>query len=237
MDTRKKGETYIFLEDAKRRHPEIEFTNPAHKIEITEGAFIREEDYNRLVSKNFYIADTHFGHQNCIKFDERPFKSVDEMDSEIIKRWNEVVTEEDHVYILGDFMFKSKYDISSYTKQLNGHLHLIWGNHDRKNEHYQSCFETTDECRIIEDTVYGQKRQVILSHYWIPFAPYQRYGAFMLHGHTHISKEHILDEEMKQNIRDNGIRCESYNVGCMFQNYYPQTLEQIIERQKRDIVF
>ena len=52
---------------------------------------------------NFYISDLHIGHANCLAFDNRPFKDVEEMNSEIIKRWNAVVSNDDHIYILGDF--------------------------------------------------------------------------------------------------------------------------------------
>ena len=188
------------------------------------------------MSKNYYIADTHFGHRNVLIFDNRPFESIEQMDMEIIKRWNSVVTKEDHVYILGDFAMRNERDVADYTQKLNGHLHLIWGNHDKRgNEHYRECFESADDMLKINDTVYGYTRQVCLCHYWIPFVANQRHGLYMLHGHTHVTKEHTLEEEMKQKIRDNGIRCEAYNVGCMFQDYCPQTLEQIIERQPRKV--
>ena len=51
---------------------------------------------------NFYISDTHFSHANCLAFDNRPFKTVEEMDAEMIRRWNAVVNNVDLVYILGD---------------------------------------------------------------------------------------------------------------------------------------
>ena len=50
----------------------------------------------------YYISDCHFGHLNVLRFDKRPFKNIDENDSELIRRWNERVTDEDDVYILGD---------------------------------------------------------------------------------------------------------------------------------------
>lgn len=54
---------------------------------------------------NYYIADTHFGHENVILLDSRPFVTVDEMDREMIERWNEKVQDADDVYILGDFCY------------------------------------------------------------------------------------------------------------------------------------
>lgn len=188
------------------------------------------------MSRNFYIADMHLGHRNCIHFDDRPFASVEEMDEEMIRRWNRKVGKDDHVYILGDFTYRNGRDVSDYARQLRGHKHLIYGNHDKRSDHYRECFVSADDILKINDTVYGQERQVILCHYWIPFAPWQSHGAYMLHGHTHKSRQSVLEEEMKQNIRDNGYRCEAFNVGCMWQDYAPQTLEEIVERQAREVV-
>lgn len=49
-----------------------------------------------------YISDLHFGHFNIIRFDMRPFESTEEMDRELVKRWNDVVDKDDQVYVLGD---------------------------------------------------------------------------------------------------------------------------------------
>ena len=58
--------------------------------------------------KYFVISDTHFGHENIIQYCNRPFKNVEEMDSALIKNWNETVSNKDVVIRLGDFAFCSK---------------------------------------------------------------------------------------------------------------------------------
>ena len=72
----------------------------------------------------FYIADTHFGHDNIRKLSNRPFATVEEMDRAIIDNWNSKVKNDDDVYILGDFTYKGE-SYKHYLKQLNGRKHLI----------------------------------------------------------------------------------------------------------------
>lgn len=53
----------------------------------------------------FVTSDIHFSHSNIIKYCNRPFENIFEMDDYIIKKWNETVSYDDTIYILGDFMF------------------------------------------------------------------------------------------------------------------------------------
>ena len=184
------------------------------------------------MSRIFYIADLHFGHRNCISFDNRPFSTIGEHDRALIANWNAVVMPEDHVYVIGDFAYRNEQPISFYTSQLHGHLHLIRGNHDKRSAEYESCFESVDDILKIQDTLDRTPVDVIMCHYWIPFLPELRRGAYMLHGHTHRDgKEQRLEEELKAKIRQNYQLHRAYNVGCMWQDYYPQTLAQIVKRQ------
>ena len=78
------------------------------------------------MGKNFYISDYHFGHSNIIKFDKRPFYSVDEMDRKMIENWNNVVGQDDTVYILGDFCWDTEDRWIEILNQLNGKKVLIY---------------------------------------------------------------------------------------------------------------
>lgn len=88
--------------------------------------------------KRWIISDLHFGHVNVIKYSNRPFSDVDEMNKELIKKWNNVVSKDDLVYVLGDFTLFHRLDkIKEYTQALNGRKILIMGNHDtRKPKDY-----------------------------------------------------------------------------------------------------
>lgn len=78
----------------------------------------------------FFTADLHFFHENIIKHTQRPFHTVDEMNRTLIRKWNERITPEDEVYILGDFTMKGPDIASSVLYSLKGKKHLIRGNHD-----------------------------------------------------------------------------------------------------------
>ena len=79
----------------------------------------------------FVTADTHFGHENILKYEHRPFKNVRDMDKKLIANWNSVVKKNDIIYILGDFSFYNKANTEKIVKQLHGRKILIMGNHDR----------------------------------------------------------------------------------------------------------
>ena len=81
---------------------------------------------------NRYISDLHLGHTNVIKFDNRPFESLEEMHKTIITNWNEVTNQNDTVYILGDFCWETEAGWEKYLKELSGKKVLIRGNHDLK---------------------------------------------------------------------------------------------------------
>jgi calcineurin-like phosphoesterase family protein len=78
----------------------------------------------------WFTSDQHFDHANIIRYCGRPFDSPEEMNSEIIARWNSVVADDDEVYILGDFAMGHKDESVSYAAKLNGTKYLIPGNHD-----------------------------------------------------------------------------------------------------------
>ena len=83
------------------------------------------------MSKTFFIADLHFGHKNIIEYEHRPFKDIETMDEKIVQNWNNIVSKEDRVFVLGDVSFYDKEKTINIVSGLNGHKNLILGNHDR----------------------------------------------------------------------------------------------------------
>lgn len=91
-------------------------------------------DLSHIVKNKIWVtSDTHFHHRNILKYEaeSRPFKDVFEMDSELIRRWNERVRDVDVVFHLGDFAFAGKTFIATTIPKLHGRKFLLLGNHDR----------------------------------------------------------------------------------------------------------
>ena len=188
------------------------------------------------MGKILFTGDLHFGHENVLAFDNRPFATVDKMDAELIRRWNNKVGKGDLVYVLGDLIWKSRNnDAPALIKSLNGQIILIKGNHDRflHNSKAKSALagikDYDDICVTLKD---GTQRRVILSHYFIPMYIGHRYNAIHLHAHSHFSDEADFEIDFAEQLNRMGCKNEIYNVGCMYWNYEPVTLDEIITHGK-----
>ena len=177
-----------------------------------------------MINMNYYISDMHIGHENVIRHDDRPFKSIDEMSNELVRRWNDKVSYNDDVYILGDFAWKNALG-SEVLIQLKGRKYLILGNHDKPTEEMKAYFEWIKEIAVINDN----GMQVVLCHYPIAHWYNQYRGAVHLYGHIHNTKDQIAFERYRIICRELEIPFECYNVGCMmpYMDYAPKALAEI----------
>ena len=132
-----------------------------------------------------YISDLHLGHKNAIMHDNRPFANLDEMHSSIITNWNDVVKEEDEVYILGDFAWK-KSVANKILPQLKENKFLVRGNHDKINDEMRAHFVLIKNYSIITDG----ETELVLSHYPIAHWYNQYRGAVHLYGYVHNTKDY-----------------------------------------------
>lgn len=185
---------------------------------------------------NFYISDLHLGHANVIGFDNRPFESVEDMETEIIWRWNNRVAPQDTVYIIGDFSWKTSKDWIPVLNRLEGRKVLIRGNHDLKHidGRLRSLFDDVKDYKEISDN----GRKVCMCHFPIMFYNHSHSpNSYMLCGHVHTTKENEWLEAWRNDLRNKRIQdgVGSYgqiiNVGCMmpYMDYTPRTLDELIE--------
>ena len=159
---------------------------------------------------NYFTADTHFGHKNIIKYCNRPFDSIDEMNEVMIENWNRVVSSKDNVYHLGDFGFK---DINLILSRLNGNIHLIHGNHDSSAVKRNRRFITSSSIKEIK--IDGIK--TVLHHYSMRVWNASFHGSYHLFGHSHGM------------LPSYGL---SFDVGVDAWNFMPISEGQIIEKIK-----
>ena len=183
--------------------------------------------------KKFYIADLHFGHKNIIRYDNRPFTSVKEMDDTLIKNWNSVVSSDDTVYILGDLGWYNNDRLTAIMYSLNGHKILIKGNHDSMSTNLYMAFDKVVDYLEINDN--GTK--VVMSHYPMPFWNGQFRDSVHLYGHVHNSHQQNMMESWRKELRQlQDIPGRMYNVGCMisYMNYTPRTLDEILSSERNN---
>lgn len=156
------------------------------------------------MAKTFFTADTHLGHANIIKYCNRPFAGVKEMDEALIANWNAVVKPEDVVYHLGDFCFGKKFDdFHRYFSQLNGSIIFLKGNHDSlawKNRH--AFAESYDA--YLEEKINSQ--DITLCHYAMRVWNKCHYGAWHLYGHSHGT----LPDDPNSLSLDIGVDCHGF---------------------------
>lgn len=162
------------------------------------------------MGKVWFTADTHFGHERTLELSKRPYKNVEEMDNDIIQKWNSVVKEDDTVYHLGDF---GNYDI---RKLLNGKIILLYGNYEVDDVISGKVWQTdlVDEYKF--DEVEGEMSIELnidgLELECIHEPSNSNTNKFRLFGHIH----------KLQMVKRNGL-----NVGVDCHNFYPIDLETV----------
>ena len=178
----------------------------------------------------FLTSDTHFGHAGVCRFTEadgvtkiRPWTDPDEMDEEMIKRWNATVRPNDKVYHLGDVVINRK-SLNTLSR-LNGDKVLIRGNHDIfRDDEYRVYFR--------ELRAYHVMNGMILSHIPLHEASLGRFGV-NIHGHLHsnrVKKARGIDAKTGATLysTENDVR---YHCVCVEQtDFTPILFEDVIKR-------
>jgi len=173
--------------------------------------------------KVWFTADTHFGHKNIIRYCQRPFVDVEEMNCTLIDNWNSVVSPDDLVFHLGDFSVGGAAEWTSLLNKLNGEIILLLGNHDMNN--VNQAFMHRFQCVSMQMLISIGKQRIYLNHY--PFLCYG--GAYrntwQLFGHVHTSPYRTgLDSS-----RLDYLFPTQYDVGVDNNNYHPVSFEKVSE--------
>lgn len=188
----------------------------------------------------FFTADLHLGHARIIEFCNRPFENTHRMNQALISNWNEVVSDNDEVWVLGDLAMGSIKHSLELVRKLNGRKHLVAGNHDRcwsgggeKALKWYPKYADVGFKLILEEAHINVPGlgMVMMSHF--PYAgdshPQDRYrefrptdnGEWLLHGHVH--------EKWKRKGRQ-------INVGVDVWDFRPVSVEQILALATEEVV-
>ena len=178
-------------------------------------------NYKFNAEHTFFTSDTHFNHANIIRFCNRPFIDVAQMNETLIANWNKVVGEDDTVFHLGDFCLGGAAEWTQVLNRLNGKIYLIMGNHDLKNirQGFIQRFEHVSMQMHIEIG----KQTIYLCHY--PFLCFE--GGYkevwQLFGHVHTRKNNTgNDAERLQYLYPT-----QYDVGVDNNGFTPVSFEQV----------
>jgi calcineurin-like phosphoesterase family protein len=179
----------------------------------------------------FLTSDTHFGHVNICKFTNydgsktRPWDSVEEMDEDMVKRWNDTVGPNDKVYHLGDVVINRK--SLQILDRLNGDKVLIKGNHDIfKLSDYTKYFRDVRACHVMNG--------LILSHIPVHKDSIARFGA-NIHGHLHanrVRKPRGVNVKTGEILYSNDIDPDYYCVSVEHTDYTPILFEDVVQKIK-----
>lgn len=193
---------------------------------------------------NFFTGCTHFGHANIIRLADRPFETVEHMNTELIRRWNEKVRPEDTVYHLGDVAWGSQ--VENFFLELNGSIIFITGNHDDPDEMENLERDYPDNTFV---TNYHElkidSQRLVLFHYPIDDWNGRWRGAIHLHCHTHsktLRNPHLpyvnssdLEFGEKTELGRNypvDLTCNRFCVGVDSTDFAPISFEEIMKEAR-----
>jgi calcineurin-like phosphoesterase family protein len=148
---------------------------------------------------NYFSTDWHLGHSNILRYDGRPFKTIEEMDHVILGNVVGQLKKGDSLYYLGDFaLTRSPNAMEGYMKALaytEANFFFIKGNHDKKDtiklyQKYGTYLGEQKKIRIPDTDVSDGEQEIILNHYAMRVWDKSHHGAWHLYGHSHDGLEH-----------------------------------------------
>jgi calcineurin-like phosphoesterase family protein len=183
--------------------------------------------------KLFFTSDLHFHHENIIKFCNRPFDTVDEMNRALVSNWNSVVPPDGHIFILGDFMLRGSIVMAKEMfSRLNGTKYFIWGNHDHQNKLTRDAISEFLEysgdalyITINDEEIEGGTQSIYMSHYPMLSWNGNMRGSWQLFGHVH-SGPNSKSVEVVGGLGDK-LTPAQYDVGVDNNNFRPISYEEI----------
>ena len=184
-----------------------------------------------MIKQTFFTSDTHFRHNNILKYCNRPFKNTDDMDKQIIKNWNSKINPNDDVYFLGDFTLSNNIEyIENILSQLNGNIYVIKGNHDKGViKYFNHERQNKDEKDWLIKEIYDylqikiNNKTFVLFHYPIEDWAWSS-NSIHLHGHLHgeykLHNHNVQKHDLKNRL----------DIGIDTNNLFPYSFDDVIAK-------
>jgi calcineurin-like phosphoesterase family protein len=142
----------------------------------------------------FFISDHHLGHNNVLKYCNRPFPTTELMRDCLIGNHNKLVSTDDIVVFVGDVAFLDSHaKVNEILNQMNGYKILVLGNHDIERDRYEHyVFDEICVSKAFQHTFNERLINFVLTHYPFTNVPEDMYfNTLNIHGHIHdkLSKE------------------------------------------------
>ena len=191
---------------------------------------INDKKYNNI----FVTSDTHFSHNNIIKYCNRPFNDIIEMNEKLIQNWNTVVTDDDLVFHLGDFQMVDDFNILyKHVSRLKGDKILLLGNHDYLTVEQYLIAGFIDVKQRWEGIIHNTR--FVMGHYQMMCWNWSHKGSINLYGHEHNLQQPIPNHTIYKQLK---ISEKKFNVCCDANKYTPVNIKYIIsEMSKRETNF
>jgi len=192
---------------------------------------------NTKKKKNYWFTgDWHLGHRRIVGICKRPFLNLTDMENSIIANHNSVVADDDVVFNLGDVGFRcSAWHVSEKLKLFNGKIVIILGNHDKalrqalnkgmldkeleegKIEIIGGKIAYEDSTIAISKMLTFDNQKIFIGHYGHRTWPSAFRNTYHLYAHSHNNLAPFY---------------RSFDVGVDTNNFFPYSLETIINRMK-----
>lgn len=179
----------------------------------------------------YLTSDSHFSHYNIMRYANRPFTSVKEMDDVLINNINKLVKKTDVLYHLGDWSFGNPWHFANRIDCKM--IHLIRGNHDKFDKKAELPFRTISDIKTIKTEIDNQRIEIVCCHYAMRVWNKSHHGACHAWGHSHSS---LPDDPYSRSMDvgvDNIAKILSSDGILRPENYRPISIVEFMEYMKK----
>ena len=163
----------------------------------------------------WFTSDWHISHSNIIRYCNRPFSSIEEMNKAILDNFFSMVRKGDTVYFLGDLSFNRNSIREVNKKIVDAGIRFVFivGNHEYENiKLIKELFPETYDLLSTRLQVRGKVVEVTMCHYAMKVWHKSHFNSWNLYAHSHGS----LKPEGKQ-----------WDVGVDNNSFFPISINDI----------